>query len=223
MIKRMYYSLHRLMARKTERGSYSSGIWQYGVRDAVVRLAAGCPGKRILEVGCGEGLLLEKLAGVAGAELELYGVDTDPGRLSLARTRMGTSAALSVQSGTALSFADASFDVVIAGNLFFNLASFEAVKDVLGEMKRVCAPGGSLIFDFRNKRNVLLRLKYSLAPLYAGTLAGLPLNPYDPDEVRRHLGDMGLVVDAWEYVGKWLLPPPPVIVVKARVPAGIAV
>jgi hypothetical protein len=31
---------------------------------------------------------------------------------------------------------------------------------------------------------------------------------------------MGLVVDAWEYVGKWLFLPPPVIVVKARVQAG---
>jgi ubiquinone/menaquinone biosynthesis C-methylase UbiE len=118
-----------------------------------VRLAAGAR-ERILR-GLRRRFAAGKTRRVAGAELELYGVDTDPGRLSLARTRMGTSAALSVQSGTALSFADASFDVVIAGNLFFNLASFEAVKDVLGEMKRVCAPGGSLIFDFRNKRNVL--------------------------------------------------------------------
>lgn len=102
-------------------------------------------GREVLEVGCGTGLVLRKLAGAASRAV---GVDLSPGMLAHARAR-----GLDVHEGsaTALPFADASFDVAVS---FKTLPHVPDLHGALSEMARVVRPGGVLIAELYNPRSV---------------------------------------------------------------------
>jgi ubiquinone/menaquinone biosynthesis C-methylase UbiE len=97
--------------------------------------------RSVLEVGCGTGLLLRRIAGFAAAT---RGVDLSPGMLEKARER-----GLDVVEGsaTALPFADASFDVTCS---FKVLAHVPEIGTAIAEMARVTRPGGHVIAEFYN-------------------------------------------------------------------------
>ncbi len=98
-------------------------------------------GRDVLEVGCGTGLILERLARVAR---RAEGIDLSPGMLDKARAR-----GLEVReaSATALPYADASFDVVVS---FKVLAHVPDIRAALAEMARVCRPGGRVLAELYN-------------------------------------------------------------------------
>jgi len=98
-------------------------------------------GRDALEVGCGTGLILERVAAQAS---HATGVDLSPGMLELARKR-----GLDVHeaSATALPFKDASFDVVYS---FKVLAHVPEIERALAEMARVCRPGGHVLAELYN-------------------------------------------------------------------------
>lgn len=98
-------------------------------------------GRSVLEVGCGTGLLLRRIAEFASAT---QGVDLSPGMLEKARER-----GLNVVEGSAteLPFADASFDVTCS---FKVLAHVREIRTALTEMARVTRPGGHVIAEFYN-------------------------------------------------------------------------
>lgn len=100
---------------------------------------------RVLEVGCGTGLVLEKVAAVAA---EAHGVDVSPGMLERARAR-GLS--VSVADARALPFEDAHFDLVYS---FKVLAHVPEIEQALGEMARVTRPGGRIVFELYNRRSL---------------------------------------------------------------------
>ncbi len=108
---------------------------------------------KLLEAGCGTGLLLNRMRQHAGSTV---GVDLSRGMLSKARQRN-----LDVVQGsvTALPFADAAFDLVCS---FKVLAHVEAIEQALAEMTRVLRPGGILCAEFYNRyslRYLIKRLK----------------------------------------------------------------
>lgn len=110
-------------------------------------------GRRVLEVGCGTGLILRAVAPVAS---HAVGIDISPGMLELAHAR-----GLDVVEGsaTALPFEDASFDLVYS---FKVLAHIEDIQAAMREVARVLAPGGRALLEFYNKaslRYVVKRLK----------------------------------------------------------------
>jgi ubiquinone/menaquinone biosynthesis C-methylase UbiE len=98
-------------------------------------------GRRCLEVGCGTGLILERVAAVAR---EAQGIDLSPGMLEKARER-----GLTVREApaTKLPFDDARFDLVYS---FKVLAHVPEIEVALAEMARVCAPGGTILAEFYN-------------------------------------------------------------------------
>lgn len=98
-------------------------------------------GRRCLEVGCGTGLILERVARVAS---EAVGIDLSPGMLEKARERGLT---VHEAPATRLPFDDARFDVVYS---FKVLAHVPEIEAALAEMARVCAPGGTLLAEFYN-------------------------------------------------------------------------
>lgn len=105
-------------------------------------LAPYAEGRRVLEAGCGTGLLLSRIAGIAS---EAVGVDLSSGMLAHAQAR-----GLDVVQGsvTALPFRDASFDTVCS---FKVLAHVPDIDGALRELARVTRPGGHLVLEFYNR------------------------------------------------------------------------
>ncbi len=107
-------------------------------------------GKRCLEVGCGTGLILERVAAVAS---EAVGIDLSPGMLEKARERGLT---VHEAPATKLPFDDARFDVVYS---FKVLAHVPEIETALAEMARVCAPGGTILAEFYNPQSLRYLVK----------------------------------------------------------------
>lgn len=114
-----------------------------------------CRGKRVLEVGCGTGLILSRIA--AGAS-EAVGVDLSKGMLRSAAER-GLSVA--VGSATELPFPDDSFDVVCS---FKVLAHVPDIHRALAEITRVTRPGGRMVLEFYNPWSVRYLAKRLAGP-----------------------------------------------------------
>jgi ubiquinone/menaquinone biosynthesis C-methylase UbiE len=112
-------------------------------------------GRSVLEVGCGTGLILERVARVAR---EAKGVDLSPGMLAKARSR-----GLDVREGeaTALPFADESFDVTYS---FKVLSHVPDLGKALAEIARVTRPGGAAFIELYNRRS----LRYLIRRLRGG-------------------------------------------------------
>jgi ubiquinone/menaquinone biosynthesis C-methylase UbiE len=215
MLKNIYYRLHRLISRPEERGEYSGGFWQDKIRREALEFCRDIKGK-VLEIGCGEGLFLAQLSQVK-PELELWGIDNSQARIEQARRRLeGKNTHLALEDAAKLSFSDDYFDAVVCVNVFFNLASKEAVKNALSQMKRVCKRQGAIIFDFRNAANFLLRLKYKLAPWYDETVKDLPLKTYSLSEIEKLASDSGLRIIKKSFLGASWKKFAPIIVIRAE-------
>jgi SAM-dependent methyltransferase len=112
----------------------------YYVRPAVLDLAGDVAGRRILDVGCGAGPLLEALRDRGAI---VTGVEPSIKMLELARQRLGQDAAL-LRAGLGedpLPFPDGAFDDVVACLVLHYLEDWKAP---LAELQRVLAPGGRL-------------------------------------------------------------------------------
>jgi SAM-dependent methyltransferase len=59
-----------------------------GITEALLNAAAPLPGQAVLEIGCGTGTLLTRLADLVGAQARVCGVDISATMLALARTRV---------------------------------------------------------------------------------------------------------------------------------------
>src|SRR4030042_6240052 len=189
MLKKAYYWFHKRTSKAGERGEYSAGRWQDMVRSQVLGLMAGGKGN-IIDVGCGEGLLLAKLAQEAPSA-SIYGIDIWEEILEKARIRLRdnniTKVTVSCADASSIPYEDDFFDTVICINVFFNLPSDEVFYKSLGELIRICTPQGKIIFDIRNSANVLLWIKYKLARYYDDTVKDLPLRTYSLKKVLLYL------------------------------------
>ncbi len=107
-------------------------------------------GGDVLEVGCGTGLVLQRIARFAKSA---RGIDLSPGMLDKARAR-----GLDVLEGSAteLPFPDDSFDVCCS---FKVLAHVPAINMALSEMARVTRSGGVVIAEFYNPHSIRGLLK----------------------------------------------------------------
>lgn len=126
-----------------------------GYHDLIDELEVGflrpyAEGREVLEVGCGTGLLLERIAGFAARAV---GVDLSPGMLARARER-----GLEVveASATHLPFDDATFDVACS---FKVLAHVREIEDAIREMLRVTRPGGLVVAELYNRHSLRALVK----------------------------------------------------------------
>jgi ubiquinone/menaquinone biosynthesis C-methylase UbiE len=108
---------------------------------------------RVLEAGCGTGMILKELRTMAA---HAVGLDLSTGMLRKARAR-----GLDVVHGsiTDLPFADGEFDLACS---FKVLAHVEHIERALAEMARVVRPGGHVVAEFYNPyslRGLIKRLK----------------------------------------------------------------
>lgn len=112
----------------------------YYERPAMLRLAGDVRGRRILDVGCGSGLLAATLA-ARGADVS--GFDGSPAMIELARRRLGDRVALRVHDlAQPLPYEDETFDDAVASLVLHYLADWSGP---LTEIRRVLRPGGRII------------------------------------------------------------------------------
>jgi len=109
---------------------------------AIARLLQSAPGLRVLEVGCGGGNVLERVAG------RRVGIDLSPFILHKARARLGTSALLARGDAMSLPFADGVFDRVFCSEVLEHVLEPEAV---VREMRRVLSPRGHAVVSVPNE------------------------------------------------------------------------
>jgi SAM-dependent methyltransferase len=93
---------------------------------------------RVLDLGCGDGYLLERLLD-RDAGVTAIGLDISDGELALARRRLGDRAGLVRARAQSIPLGDASVDAVVSHLAFTLMPDVEAIA---GELARVLAPGG---------------------------------------------------------------------------------
>jgi len=109
-------------------------------RETIARLSLP-PGARLLDVGCGTGALLERLAHNF-PQATLVGVDPVPEMRAVARERLPASTELGEGWAEELPFEDDSFDMVVSCNVFHYIRQPVVA---LKEMTRVLRPNGELV------------------------------------------------------------------------------
>lgn len=141
-------------------------------RARTIALAGLPPGMRVLEVGCGTGVLTRLSAAVGG---EAIGIDPAPEMIAVARQKATAGAQFRLGVIESLPFADASFDVVFASTMLHHLPP-QTKADGLREVFRVLRPGGRLVVaDLDRPANPLwwlLFLPLLAWPMIAGNLRG---------------------------------------------------
>jgi ubiquinone/menaquinone biosynthesis C-methylase UbiE len=121
--------------------------------------AASASGGRVLEVGCGTGLILDR---VAATRRRVAGVDLSRAMLAKARARRHP---VAQADALRLPFADGSFDVACS---FKVLAHVPAIREALAEMARVVRPGGTLVVEFYNPLSLRYLAKRIAGPRQTG-------------------------------------------------------
>ena len=142
--------------------------------------AVGGPGKRVLDLGCRTGAVTQHF--LSGNEV--VGIDVDSDALERARARGISTVWGDVEE--ALPFDDASFDVVVAGEI---LEHTRFPDDVVAEIARVLRPNGVLVGSVPNAYRLKNRLVF---------LAGRPpehdpthLRMFSPATIRSQLAPVG--------------------------------
>lgn len=146
-------------------------------------------GRKVLEVGCGTGLVLERVSEFAA---EAQGIDLSPGMLEHARAR-----GLNVQEGSAteLPFDSDTFDVAYS---FKVLAHIPDIDKCLSEMVRVVRPGGHIVFDTYNRHSLRYLVKKAFGPRATSTSfdeSAITTRFETPEEIKARLPSNAKVVD----------------------------
>lgn len=127
------------LARDYERDSATR---QFEVGKRLVADLGVVPGNRVLDIGCGTGILSYHLANVVGPTGEVVGIDPLPLRIALARTKRQPNLSFRVADVYNLpDLFDATFDVVVMNSVFHWLP--EKARPLL-ECRRVLRPGGRI-------------------------------------------------------------------------------
>jgi len=116
-----------------------------GLRVLGFRMIMPQRGGAVLDVGCGTGLHLEMYQRYG---CKLYGIDTSPSMLEIAKARLGESAELRLADATQMPYEAGSFDSVIC-MLALHEMDERMRSEVIGEIKRVVKRDGRiLLIDF---------------------------------------------------------------------------
>ena len=161
----------------------------------VLELLKPRPGERILDLGCGDGVLTEKIAAAGAA---VTGVDASPDMIAAAQRR---GLAARVMNGARLEFAG-EFDAV------FSNAALHWMKDdpdaVIAGVVRALKPGGRFVAEMGGHGCVAAIVVAMVATLerrgIGAAAAGIPWYFPTVDDYRARLTRAGLAVDYIELI-----------------------
>lgn len=147
-------------------------------------------GKRILDIGCGEGFWLREFVKWGATPSQMHGIDLLEWRIPVARHRGPSHLNLVCGSGDQLPYADSTFDLIFQSTVFTSILSDDVRRCVAREMIRVTRPGGVILwYDYfvNNPRNPDVRavkLK-EVRELFAGCSIHLERTTLAPPLARR--------------------------------------
>jgi ubiquinone/menaquinone biosynthesis C-methylase UbiE len=152
-------------------------------------------GRRLIEVGAGFGRLAGEYVGYESVVL----LDSSEVHVAAARAALGHDPRFEVTLGDALAlpFDDGCFEAAVCVRM---LHHFEDPAPVLAELARVVRPGGALVLEFANKRNLKAIARYLLgrrswSPFDLGAVAYKPHHfDHAPVSVRRSLRAAGFSI-----------------------------
>lgn len=162
---------------------------------SVVRLLAPDPGERVLDLGCGDGVLSAELVR-AGAEV--VGVDLSEAMIERARER-GIDARLA--DARCLAF-DREFDAVFSNAALHWMIDLEAV---FSGVARALKPGGRFVAEMGGHGNIAAIVAACVAVLNQSGVDGsaaLPWRFAAPDEARALLEAAGFAVETLEHFAR---------------------
>lgn len=152
---------------------------------------------RVLDIGCGTGLLLEAVS-LAIPRIRLAGVDLSREMLEVARRRLGVAADLEEACAEALPFGDATFDVVVSTSVFHLIRHPLAA---LQEMLRVAKPSGKVVITDWCDDYLACRA----CDMFLRTFSRAYFRTYSSNECRTLLVDAGFATcDIEHYRINWL-------------------
>ncbi len=137
-------------------------------------------GDRILEVGVGTGLSLS----LYPSNVTVVGIDLSEAMLKQARQRVAEEKMTHVESlikmdAQQMSFPDNSFDKVVA---MYVASVVPDPAQLVNEIRRVCKPGGDIIFlnHFQNKNPLVRKMEAVIQPLalYLGFHPDFPMEEF---------------------------------------------
>jgi len=111
--------------------------WDPSHLDKIDRLLDLEPGDRVLEVGCGAGHLVKRLA---ERGIDIVGIDVNPNAAEIA----GTDRVIEMAADS-LDFPDDEFDAIVSVHAIEHIPELEAAA---AEMARVLKPGGSALYIY---------------------------------------------------------------------------
>lgn len=162
-------------------------------------------GKNVLDVGCGDGVFLERLARTYS--INGTGIDISPKSIERAKKTSLKSLRFIVADSADLPFADNSFDYVLSFDTLEHVGDPESLvrteikqKKAVSEMARVLKPGGKLLIYTINKSQKytwnwwLNKLRIDIYKKYAHH----PNLFLDPSLLEGYLEEEGLVVEKKE-------------------------
>lgn len=132
--------VQRQYAREAEAYEIRWAAYLQATIDPTLDALRPVPGERVLDVGCGTGLLLRTMRDREPRALG-WGVDLSEGMLRQAALA-GDAARLTLADAHRLPFGTASFDAVVSSS---TLHHWRRPRLVLGELRRVLRPRGRLI------------------------------------------------------------------------------
>ncbi len=179
----------------------------------LLRAADLQPGERVLDVGCGTGLIARRSAEAVGERGSIAGIDVSPDMIAVASSLPvpdGAPIEWHQADATELPFPDESFDVVLCQ---MTLMFIEDRLTALREMHRVLARGGRVLISTPGAIQPPFELmERSIVEHISPDLAGfvrMVFSMHDPDVHRTLLRDTGFEhVESTIYTATFDLPAP---------------
>ena len=158
----------------------------------LIALAAPRSGERVLDVGCGTGIVSRTVAPRVGDGGQVTGLDLNDDMLAVARAASATiRPTIEWRQGdaAALPFADAGFDIVFCQ---YAIQFFPDPAAALREMRRVLAPDGclALMVGRSVEQNRVYGLVAETMARHAGPQAGVMMRSPFPDWTTADLRDL---------------------------------